>query len=251
MPHSTTAAFANWSSALKLKFLHFTASVCPTATTNPCPSAGSSANSATRSRSIFLASEKQLRPNRNGNLYLQLDLADRSGSISARMWNASEQDFRAFENGDYVRITGNTQLFQGSLQLIATSIIKVDSAQINPEDFETLSARQIDKLAVRLAEHLRRIAQPHLAALAEAYLMDQEFMRKFAAAPAGVKNHHAYAGGLVEHVVSLLELVGRIDGLYPDLDTDLLRIGAFLHDAGKIDGNSPTPTKANCSGTWC
>ena len=51
---------------------------------------------------VFLASEKQLRPNRNGNLYLQVDLSDRSGSIGARMWNASEQDYRSFENGDYV-----------------------------------------------------------------------------------------------------------------------------------------------------
>ena len=55
---------------------------------------------------IFLASEKQLRPNRNGNLYLQLELSDRSGSIGARMWNASEQDYRNFDNGDYVRVEG-------------------------------------------------------------------------------------------------------------------------------------------------
>ena len=71
---------------------------------------------------VFLASEKQLRPNRNGNLYLQVDLSDRSGSISARMWNASESDYRNFENGDYVRVEGSTQLFQGSIQLIATGI---------------------------------------------------------------------------------------------------------------------------------
>ena len=51
---------------------------------------------------VFLASDKQLRPNRNGNLYLQVELSDRSGSIGARMWNASEQDYRGFENGDFV-----------------------------------------------------------------------------------------------------------------------------------------------------
>src|SRR5262245_34240218 len=71
---------------------------------------------------IFLASEKQLRPNRNGNLYLQVALSDRSGRIEARMWNASETDYRGFENGDYVRVEGSTQLFQGTIQLIATSI---------------------------------------------------------------------------------------------------------------------------------
>ena len=60
-------------------------------------------------------------------------------------------------------------------------------------------------------------------------------MRKFCQAPAGVKNHHAYLGGLLEHVVGLMDLVRRIDGLYPELDNDLLLMGAFLHDIGKID----------------
>ncbi|RIK77403.1 MAG: CMP-binding protein, partial [Planctomycetota bacterium] len=55
---------------------------------------------------VFLASEKQLRPNRNGNLYLQVELSDRSGTINARMWNASEDDYRAFENGDFVVVDG-------------------------------------------------------------------------------------------------------------------------------------------------
>ena len=84
---------------------------------------------------IFLASDKQLRPNRNGNLYLQLELSDRSGSIAARMWNASEQDYRGFENGDYVRVEGSTQLFQGAIQLIATSIRTAPAADVDPDDF--------------------------------------------------------------------------------------------------------------------
>ena len=59
---------------------------------------------------------------------------------------------------------------------------------------------------------------PHLRNLAECFLMDEEFMRKFCRAPAGVKNHHAYLGGLLEHVVGLMELVARLDGLYPAID---------------------------------
>ena len=71
---------------------------------------------------VFLASEKLLRPNKTGNLYLQVDLSDRSGSINARMWNASEDDYKAFENGDFVVVDGATQLFQGNMQLIANRI---------------------------------------------------------------------------------------------------------------------------------
>ena len=184
---------------------------------------------------VFLASEKQLRPNRNGNLYLQLELSDRSGSINARMWNASEQDYRSFENGDYVRIEGSTQLFQGTIQLIATSIAKADPADVNQDDFLTLDSKEIDQLTVRLAGLLRKMNDQHLLNLAECFLLDDEFMRKFGRAPAGVKNHHAYLGGLVEHVVSLMELTARVADLYPAVNRDLLLMGAFLHDMGKVE----------------
>ena len=75
---------------------------------------------------IFLATHKQLRPNRNGQLYLQVELADKSGMITGRLWNASDDDFNAFEDGDYVRVEGHTQLYSGSLQLIVSAIDRVE-----------------------------------------------------------------------------------------------------------------------------
>src|SRR5262249_25863994 len=184
---------------------------------------------------IFLASEKQLRPNRNGNLYLQLELSDRSGSIGARMWNASENDYRNFENGDYVRVEGSTQLFQGTIQLIASTIRKAPKSDVNPDDFLILGSKEIDHLVVRLGAFLRKMREPHLLNLAECFLMDEDFMRKFSRAPAGVKNHHAYLGGLIEHVVNLMELVSRVAPLYPAINPDVLLMGTFLHDIGKVD----------------
>ena len=67
---------------------------------------------------VFLATRKQLRPNRHGQLYLQVELADRSGTITGRMWNASDEHFEAFSEGDYVRVAGTTQLYSGALQVI-------------------------------------------------------------------------------------------------------------------------------------
>ena len=106
---------------------------------------------------VFLASDKQLRPNRNGNLYLQVELSDRSGAISTRLWNASEQDYRSFENGDYVVVDGATQLFQGNMQLIATAIRKARHDEVEEADFITLQSADIDRMAARLAEILRSI----------------------------------------------------------------------------------------------
>ena len=184
---------------------------------------------------IFLASDKQLRPNRNGNLYLQVELSDRSGKINARMWNASEQDYRGFENGDYVLVDGATQLFQGNMQLIAGSIRKARLDEVDETDFITLQSEEIDRMATRLGAILRNIATPELRALAECFLMDDQFMAKFIRAPAGMKNHHAYQGGLLEHVLSLMELVLVVAPRYPQVDQDKLLIGAFLHDASKTD----------------
>ncbi len=184
---------------------------------------------------VFLASDKQLRPNRNGNLYLQLQLSDRSGAIAARLWNASENDYRAFENGDYVKVEGNTQLFQGNMQLIATAIRRARPDEIDEVDFRVLRSEEIDRIATRLAEILRGIKTPEIRTLAECFLMDSDFMAKFTTAPAGMKNHHAYQGGLIEHVVSLMELIMVVAPRYPRLDADKLLIGALLHDAAKVD----------------
>jgi len=184
---------------------------------------------------VYMAADKQLRPNRNGNLYLQIELSDRSGSIAARLWNASEKDYENFENGDYVRVEGATQLFQGNMQMIASSICKVPASEVDDNDFIVLGGQEIDQLATRLGEILREVKSPHLRTLAECFLMDEPFMAKFTRAPAGIKNHHAYHGGLVEHVTNLMELILRIADRYPELDADLMLLGAFLHDAGKVD----------------
>ncbi len=184
---------------------------------------------------VFVASGKQLRPNRNGNLYLQVELSDRSGALGARMWNATEAVYKSFDDGDYVRVEGTTQLFQGAVQLIATRLTKVDPSEVNEEDLTPLPAVEVDKLMVRLGEILRGLTDPHLQNLAECFLLDEPLMARFARAPAGVKNHHAYHGGLLEHVVSLMEVVLRIGPCYPQIDRNLLLTGAFLHDVGKVD----------------
>lgn len=184
---------------------------------------------------VFLASDKQLRPNRAGNLYLQVELSDRTGSISARLWNATDRIYGSFENGDFVRVRGSTQVYQGAIQMIAKSIAKASPDEVEEEDFLTLTSQDAERLSARLSELLRGMNDPHLLNLAECFLADDVLMRKFAKAPAGVKNHHAYHGGLLEHVVNLMEMVAAIESLYPDLDRDLLLTGCFLHDLGKVD----------------
>lgn len=183
---------------------------------------------------VFLVVDKQLRANRNGNLYIQLDLGDRSGTINARMWNAGEPLFKSFEPGDFLLVKGKVQLFQGSLQLIASNLEKHDSNRVELTDFLPHTKQDVGKLLERLKGALRRVADPHLRALAEAYFIDDEFMTAFARCPAGVRVHHAYVGGLLEHVVTMLDVAEKVLPLYPEVSRDLVVMGVFLHDSGKV-----------------
>ena len=185
---------------------------------------------------VFLVADKQLRANRQGNLYLHMELRDRTGSVGARLWNASEGLARTFEPGDYLQARGKVQLFQGALQVILAHIEPADPSVLSPEDFLPQASQNVAKLTARLRELLKTISEPHLRALVDCFLIDDEFLRKFTTSPAGVRNHHAYQAGLLDHVVTLLTVADRIADLYaPDLDRDLLMTGIFLHDIGKVD----------------
>ena len=190
---------------------------------------------------VFLASEKQLRPNRQGNLYLQVRLSDRTGSMTAMLWNAEQRDFDRFENGDFVRIKGTAQLYNGGMQIIAKYVEQVDSATVDETDFITLATRELDELVADVSEMLRGMKSFPLRNLAECFLVDEQLMNKFRRAPAGVKNHHAYQGGLLQHVNSLMKLAKATTPLYANVDDDIVLMGAFLHDIGKIDELTYSP----------
>ena len=182
---------------------------------------------------IYLASDKQLRLNRKGAPYVQLMLRDRSGGLSARMWNAGDNVFRSFENGDYVRTEGKVQLFEGSLQAILTHIERVEEEKVEVGDFLPHTEFDVVKLLDKLRGFLLKLSNPHIRALAECFLIDDAFVRGFCACPAGVKLHHATVGGLLEHTVTMMEIADRLIPFYPGVDRDLLLMGVFLHDAGK------------------
>jgi len=183
---------------------------------------------------VFLATDKQLRVNRKGAQYVQLLLRDRSGGISARQWNVGDHVFRSFNDGDYVRAEGKVQLFEGSLQVILNFVERVEAEKVEVADFLPHTEHDVPKLLEKLRGYLLRLSNQHLRALAECFLIDEGFVTGFATCPAGVKLHHAYVGGLLEHTVTMMEIADRLIPFYPGVDRDLLLLGVFLHDAGKI-----------------
>ena len=183
---------------------------------------------------VFIVTEKQLRPNRNGNLYLLMRLSDRTGTVNAMMWNANDRTGRDFDSGDYVRVEGTTQHYNGNLQIIVNHVEPAEPAIVNEQELLQVDQQQGEHLMTRVADMLRGMSNVHLQYLGEAFLVDEELIRNFKLAPAGIKAHHAYQGGLLEHVVSLMDLAKVVAANYEEVDADLLVMGAFLHDIGKV-----------------
>ncbi|WP_437228395.1 3'-5' exoribonuclease YhaM family protein [Planctomicrobium sp. SH661] len=181
---------------------------------------------------VYLLADRQLRANRNGDSYLLSQLRDKTGQISGLLWNVNEGTVGQIRPGDYVKVKGKVQLFQGNLQLIMTRIDVVQG--VEPDDFVAKTNANTDEQFARLRELLLAIKNPDLRSLMDVFLSDPEVVEGLKQAPAGVRLHHAYHGGLLEHVLTLAEGATRLADLYPKVDYDLVLAGVFLHDLGKI-----------------
>jgi len=183
---------------------------------------------------MFLVASKNHGVTKGGSSYLTLKLLDRSGEIEARVWDRAEDLARGFDKNDFVRVRGQATLFQGKIQIRVQDVIRVDESKVAAEDFLPKSANDPEAMLAELQAILRAMKNPHLLALAEACFADDELMRLLKQAPGAKTIHHPHLGGLLEHTLSVLKLILKVVENYRGVDVDLLLIGGFLHDIGKV-----------------
>ncbi len=182
----------------------------------------------------FVVTDKQLRRARNGTPFLTLKLADKTGEMTARIWERADEAERSILKNTVVFVKGRAEVFRDELQLQIQEITSVPRKDIDPSDFLPVCPNDTRRLLEDLQRMARSVKRRSLGRLLRHFLEDAELMGQFKLAPAAKSMHHAYLGGLLEHTVSVALLVSEISSLYPDLDRDLLIVGAFLHDIGKI-----------------
>jgi 3'-5' exoribonuclease len=182
---------------------------------------------------VYLITQKDLRTTSNGSLYIHAVLADRSGQVVARMWNASRQIYDSMPESGLMHITGRVESYKGKPQVILDGVRTVDTKDVNPIDFLPVTTKNVDAMWARVKEILRGVKNPDLLALLAKFINDEKFVQAFRMAPAARTNHHAFLGGLLEHTLNLMELGVLILPRYPDVSADLVLTGLFLHDAGK------------------
>jgi 3'-5' exoribonuclease len=184
--------------------------------------------------SSFVVVLKQVKPKKTGEPYLALTLGDRSGQIEAKMWDNVEDAIDAFEQDDFVKVKGLINKYKNRFQLTIHKLRRLGEAEIDFADYLPKTTKDIGELWQTLAGFVESIQNPYLKALVQAFMADPEIAERYRNAPAAKSLHHAYIGGLLDHVVSLFRSCDLVCRNYPQVNRDLLLTGAFLHDIGKI-----------------
>jgi 3'-5' exoribonuclease len=184
--------------------------------------------------STFVVVGKQIKPKKTGEPYLALTLGDRSGQLEAKMWDNVEEVLEAFEQDDFLKIKGLINKYKNRFQLTIHKLRKLGESEIDFADYLPKTTKDIDQLWQALSGFVASIQNPYLKSLVQAFMADPEIAAAYRNAPAAKTLHHAYIGGLLDHVVSLFRSCDLICKNYPQVNRDLLFTGAFLHDIGKI-----------------
>lgn len=185
--------------------------------------------------SYFVATHPSLLPFKGKpGQYLQVTLADRTGSMPARAWERGEELAARFKAQDVVWVQGHVEEYRGQLQLIIKDIDRAGESHYDRADLLESTRRDVADLIARLLGFIAQVREPHLRQLLESFFGDDSLLRSFCEAPGAKALHHSHIGGLLEHTVAVVTILLTVHDLHPELDRDLLITGGLLHDVGKM-----------------
>ena len=184
---------------------------------------------------FFAVRTKQLRSRKDGGQYMAVTLGDRTGQIESRMWENFAEAAPGFETGDVVKVRGEVCRFNDRLQLNLEKLRRATADEFELSDYVPQTSKNVDELWSSLVRTVDSFTDPWLQKLVRAFLDDPLMATAFREAPAAKSLHHAWIGGLLEHVVSLLGICDLAAHHYPEINRDLLLTGAILHDIGKLE----------------
>src|SRR5579862_9240266 len=184
--------------------------------------------------SFFVVAVKQVKSKKSGELYLSLMLADRSGQIQANMWDNVNDAISAFDQDDFVKAKGVIHKYNGRWQLTIHKMRKLGEAEIDYADYLPKTSKNVEELWRTVCNYVDSFENPWLKSLLKEFIADEAIVSAYKTAPAAKSLHHAFVGGLLDHVVSLFNMCDLAVRNYPQVNRDLLLSGAFLHDIGKL-----------------
>ncbi len=182
----------------------------------------------------FLVRTKDVRLKKSGEPYLALNLSDRTGQLDVKMWDDIEGVVNTFEQSDFVKVSGFVTIYRLKPQMTLQRLRRAQESEIELADYLPHTEKNIDEMFSELRAIVEGFKNPHLKSLLNAFLDDDEIAKRMKVAPAAKTLHHAFIGGLLEHVMSLLNLARLTASNYAFIDVELVQTGVVLHDLGKI-----------------
>ncbi|MDE0960601.1 MAG: HD domain-containing protein [Planctomycetota bacterium] len=194
-----------------------------------------SVNRGDRLEGIFLVEGANLKTARNGKFFIQLTLRDHTAGMKAVRWESSQEEFRELDRNPFVRVQGRVEEYQGNLQSIIDTLEPVSASEVGLQAAEFLPRTpcDIESLERELEERVVSIKNESIRKLVVAVLARPGLRDQLRISPAGKSMHHAYIGGLLEHIVSLMNMADMVCDHYQWLDRDILISGVILHDIAK------------------
>ncbi len=188
-------------------------------------------------KSYFLVREKIRGTTKEGKPYLSIDLLDRSGTISGKIWDRAAELYDRFQKGDMVAVRGTVDSFRGKKQLKIDDLRPIDErdeGRLDRGDLLPQTPCDQEALWTRLLEIIQSVSDPELKELLTLVFSDPELSAAFRYSTAARDLHHNYIGGLLEHTMSVVTVADFLCRHYgPEIDRDLVIAGALLHDIGK------------------
>lgn len=183
--------------------------------------------------SFFQVRKKNLKLTKKDKPYLELTLADKTGTIEGRLWDDAEKFNSACDTGDIVNIKGVVDKFREEKQIKVDSIEKARDNEFDRADMVRV-AENTSEVKEKIGLYLERLSDTWIKQLAEAFIKDTVLMEAFSLGLGGKSWHNAYIGGLMEHTYEVMCIVDKMCDLYPQADRDISIFGAFIHDIGKV-----------------
>ena len=185
--------------------------------------------------SFFSLASISLRDRKSGDgQYLALTLTDKTGQLEARMWEDFAHVIDTCAEGCYVKVQGQISKYNGKFQITLTKMRAAAESEIDTADFVPTTQYEIPAMMAELRGYVEAFTNPHLRTLVLRFFDDPTIGTAFQEAPAAKRLHHAWLGGLLEHVLALVRVCRATAPFYPEVDPDLLVTGAILHDIGKV-----------------
>ncbi|MDD6491495.1 MULTISPECIES: 3'-5' exoribonuclease YhaM family protein [Lachnospiraceae] len=193
-------------------------------------------------RTIYLCKGKRSAETRNGKPYDNLMLQDKTGTLDGKIWDPNSNGIADYDEKDFVEVFGDVISYNGNLQLNIKQLRVAGEGEYNPVDYMPTSDKSVDGMYEELMRYGAQVKNPYLQQIIQYYFVkDEAFIKRFKGHSAAKTVHHGFAGGLLEHTLSVVKMCEYMAGAYSILSKDLLYTAAMCHDIGKTRELSPFP----------